>query len=85
MKRGSWQEAEALCNRDGAHLWSINSHTEWNMIYNSVGLPIEEAGLDAMSNGTVLILTSPLVFIGLLWQHKVFEFIYCNADNNINH
>ena len=30
----SWDEAHAHCQQDNAHLWSINSHEEWEILFN---------------------------------------------------
>ena len=30
---GSWNNAQAVCESIGSHLWTINSHEEWNGIF----------------------------------------------------
>ena len=32
--RYSWDTAEQECQKGGGHLWSVNSHKEWDAIFN---------------------------------------------------
>ena len=33
MPRGSWTDAQKICEKKGSHLWTINSHEEWYNMY----------------------------------------------------
>ena len=64
-KRGSWQLAERFCKKLGAHLWSINSYTEGNTIFDNFGVFDFETQLSTYSRGTVKLFETTLIFIGL--------------------
>ena len=34
MANYSWTDAELFCSNIGGHLWSINSHEEWEQLYD---------------------------------------------------
>ena len=64
MSIGSWLDAEATCEAEGGHLWSINSYDEWWNIYQTTTTAsMYESGLH--QNTTYLLIVSALLFIGL--------------------
>ena len=64
-KLGSWRQAEGFCKKFGAHLWSINSYTEGNTIFDNFGIYNFETQLSTYSKGTVKLFETTLIFIGL--------------------
>ena len=65
---GSWNDSQAACKADGAHLWTINSHEEWNTIFvkTAHNLHLLLSGEESEFHGFFDPLLSTHFFIGLI-------------------
>ena len=68
LEDGSWDESQAVCETNGSHLWTVNSHEEWNAIFakTSRNLDLYFSGKEAESHGFFDPLVSTVFFIGLI-------------------
>ena len=66
---GSWSDAQKECDKNGSHLWTINSHEEWYNVYTKrlLHVPDRITGQARLFSGAIF---DPLVaqhfFIGLV-------------------
>ena len=79
LKRGSWRDAEHDCIKIGANLWSINSYTEGNTIFESFGIYYFKEMLSTYNKGTIQLLKTTLIFIGL---RRVTTQVLCTTELN---
>ena len=70
---GSWDDAERVCRRNDAHLWAINSYSEWKnlLTYFGFGKIVKEG--DNLISG-IDILQNAFLAIGL----RVYNQVYVN-------
>ena len=59
-EESSWNEATAVCEMNGGHLWTIGSFAEWWNVYQSIA--VATLFKEIQTSNT---LTTALLFIGL--------------------
>ena len=70
MSNGSWLDADATCQDQGGHLWSINSYDEWWNVYQAT-TTASIYDHDGYQDTTYLLMVSALLFIGLRKANSV--------------
>ena len=66
---GSWIDAQSACEKNGTHLWTINSHEEWYNVYTKqwINVPRHATGRSRTLSDAIF---DPLIalhfFIGLI-------------------
>ena len=91
MPFGSWTDAQNECEKNGTHLWTINSHEEWYNVYTKrwIHVPARVTGQARPFSGAIF---DPLIaqhfFIGLVlstsWSVKKVQSYIHNYMSNVN-
>ena len=61
LEAASWTDASHSCGLYGSHLWTINTHAEWNYVYEYLQIMSKQT---YGGNNAAKFITSTFTFIG---------------------